>query len=206
MINQFIEELDFPSREVMVYGFESCQYKNVSSMLSRKGYRVHNAALGIMPGFTYQGWEIEKLPLELKSDKEICKAALVNLIFENYKRSKRNDPLIPLIFCLETNAHPFSIARAVERNEDIGNSELRRCYKLYQFIKPIAEKTFLFFNVSNTYDDIYLNQVCPIWERADWSESIQRRESTPNSNQRPKTRWQDVLQSAISRVKLRSNL
>lgn len=88
-----------------------------------------------------------------------CKAALVNMVIENFKRRKEELPTIPIIFSVgkddDVKLDIHAIAnRASPKSKGMTNSEIRRAYKLCfdpglsEEIRTIAKESFLFISLT----------------------------------------------------------
>lgn len=162
------------SNQVLVYGFDDCEYEKVYAFLSKnskvKGFpiqRVFNWALGmssiadIAPKevTTLEGRKMNWFPSKEGDQRDTtrhCKAGLANLVMENYKRKREGLPLIPAIFCLEKDGDFLKFetedmtTKEAHLNSLVSHSELRRMYKLChdkevpERVRAVAQETFKF--------------------------------------------------------------
>jgi len=173
--NQSIKDLglDKPKSTAMVYGFQHCEYEQVCQGLKKKIVRAYDWSLGNNSCKTInlsgeRVYKIDPGALQAKNAKKMCnrycKAGLVNLVIENYRKQKNGEPLTPVIFCIdiENNPYPLTSKNLLSKTKVVGNtvmnqvvthSELRRAYKLCndprvrEDIREIAKKTFKFVHV-----------------------------------------------------------
>jgi hypothetical protein len=176
--------IDYPSltrvlggetQQLMVYGFADCKYDIIATALRRPSpfgekisgnpvqrvfdHTLANTYLTESPETTYtlEGSRIQKIkfPDNIASK---CKAALVNIIIENCKRTTKGLPLIPVLFAISISTdssgfYPPSIADLITNKKHITLKELRRAYKLCsdpslpEYVRTIAERTFKFVKV-----------------------------------------------------------
>src|SRR5690349_12789835 len=97
----------------MVYGFDSCHYNEVNEELTDSALFKHvfNYTLG------YEGHEeahevtprISQVKTSKQGTADTCKAALVNIVFENCKRMKNGKPLIPVLFAIDCDKNKYSL-------------------------------------------------------------------------------------------------
>lgn len=207
------------TKQVMVYGFESAHYLFVGSSLRNTGgyeasLRVYDAFLGVRsPRYTetVEGYDIEYIPY-VESDtlhqktKRMCKTVVTILMLENYKREKRGLPLIPLLFCVDSNTIPAKQRLTPESltTKDKGinalctHAELRRLYKLckefeesplreLQDIARIAKETLKPVRVEiQQRGEIRLVSVPPIWDHPGWKQAWENRMSIDPSGRKNK--------------------
>lgn len=184
-------------KQVMVYGWWFCHYKEVSEALRNNGHKVFDYTVGkanATNATTLEGYKIEKLFPEKpeSTTHRSCKNGLTNLLLDNYKRVEQGLDIIPVIFCVDaddneepSNAETMS-SKTLKNNKYITNSELRRCYKLYkelenspdqelQKMAQIAKKMFKFVKVSKEGNQAVLKKVPALWEQPDVSEALDKR-------------------------------
>lgn len=174
-LNNIISE----SKQVMVYGWLDCNYKDLIEDLKKEDSpikRVFDFSIGRPNNFytTLEERSFEQInPIPLirkkispeKDGAQYCKAGITNLILENYKREKIGLPLIPLIFCVDiddNSHHNNSVTLSSKEdkyNRLITHKELRRCYKLCKELESseglceiakIAQKTIKFVKLTKT--------------------------------------------------------
>jgi len=141
------------------------------------------------PISTIEGRQIERIPytdspLPLAS----CKAGMVNIVFENYKRSKEGLTLIPILFCIDIddNRYPHDIKSIIHKKlstKCFTHSELRRAYKLCceledEELKEIAQKTFKFVKVKIIDRNYGLESIPAPWENRNWAVTWAKRKET----------------------------
>lgn len=205
------------SSEVVVYGLEICKYIDVHEALSSLNIKSHIASEYHLPLF---------IPLTLNRERssanakliigDECKHIVVNLIIENYKRSREGKPIVPLLFCVGTeddlSCEELNIDLLFEKSTSIVNKELRRCYRIYAEttadIRDIARETFKFVHVKQNpvdHEEYILEEVPPFWEKEGFNQKWQKRIVDPNrpsqvaARQHPKQhKWKSKLLSAIS--------
>lgn len=155
---------------------------------------------------TMEGREIEKLYVyDEKQDKIMNrqgKAAITNMLLENFKREQEGLEPIPVIFFMDENKSFFGKDTTAEKmsskedkfNKLFINSQLRRCFKLYQELKDsdqpelrqmaeVARKMFKFVIVTNEKDKAVLKELPPIWDRKDVFEGMHKRaDQSKNKN------------------------
>jgi hypothetical protein len=209
------------SKQVMIYGWKHCGFYELNPFFS------YNKNSPFKKVFTYHAGEHDqpkssRTTLEARVMDQIqvanegefdekaftrpCKAALTNLILENYKRTKEKKQLIPIIFFtdIDNNRHPANARTITSRefpgNNLVTNSELRRVYKLCNAIgnpelEEIARKTFKFAKVTTGTDGkVSFLQVEPFWEAKDWKSAWQQRLVTKiPKNKNENVRWKEQL-------------
>lgn len=210
------------NKQFMIYGFEHCNYRSTYMDLQRPGCRFEMLTDG--SDTTLEG-DLEKIPYTpcstSNSDKIAarCKAQLVNLVFENYKREKLKIKPIPLLFFLdiENNKYPLTPKEWTSKDEKFSKiitfKELKRIYKLCNFtqysgfspeelekdkelrdrckeIERIAREMFIPVRLNA---DGSLTKLAPPWEdkefAACWAERMKH--SSPSS--KTKISWRNEL-------------
>src|ERR1700722_18699429 len=158
---------------------------------------------------------MEQIPLSSSSMAKVCKAAIVNLMLENYKRKQEHKPLIPLIFCYDIEDKkriitPESIAsRETNCNKVITNKELRRCYKIccelekdpkLQEIAEIAKESLRFLKlVGNDSTEYKMELIDPFWKSPEWETKWKDRIATKQpANPSKRNPWREELKSAVA--------
>jgi hypothetical protein len=204
------EDLDFDSvkniigdsKQVMVYGWNHCHYIAITSALefSKESFleKVFNFQVGdecALNTETLEGREIEKLTVHIKPEKRthrISKNGITNLLLENYKRIKKCEKIIPLVFCLDADGNIYDInsdtltSKHAYLNNLITNSELRRCYKLhrelqdspneeFQELAKIAKVMLKFVKVTRDGEKAILQQLPAIWDLPNISQAMKKR-------------------------------
>ena len=224
-----INKLDFDnvsnicenSKQVMVYGWSHCGYEEIAELLktSRNSSikKVFNSFLGLkLPAKaealkTCEGTFIEQIQVPLKKPYELtqvingqCKAALANLVLENYKRIKEGKQIIPLMFCydIDENPHPSDEKNITSRdpkiNKLITHSELRRCYKLCKevgdlTVEAVAQKTIKFVKVNRKANgQTTFQEIEPFWLKKDW-DSVWKKRKLSKIAKIKKKPWREQL-------------
>jgi hypothetical protein len=215
-----VNKLDFDSinticgnsKQVMVYGWSHCKYEKIADLLKTSPNspmkKVFDSYLGLKSSAeerkTCEGTVIEQLKVPLNGMLRPCKAALTNLVLENYKRMKEAKPLIPLIFCydIEGNRYPSNEETITSRdpkiNKLVTHSELRRCYKLCKdvgdsTIEAVAQQTIIFVKVcKGTNGETTFQKIEPFWLKKDWDSVWKKRQSSKISTVK-KRPWREQL-------------
>lgn len=221
------------TKQVMVFGFASARYMHVIEHLDEAQHKIQKVFTyrigediphGTDQTHTAEGTKIIPVLREYGKNKAIarqCKTAISTLIVENYRRKKKGEPLIPLIFCVEysgkteeakefkTTSHQLT-SREEDFNQLITHSELRRAFKLckqceqsedpeLRELAQIARETFKFVRVEQEDHGRHrLTQVDPIWTADDWESSWQERLKTHNIKHLPESekkqfRWREQM-------------
>lgn len=200
------------SKATMVYGFYHCEYLNLQKALRKHLDFIFNCSLGNDTSSSEEELRYNQSnggfdkKIKSGSDKtsslsqslnRMCKAGLVNLILENYKRNLAGLELIPIIFCIDTteNPHPLTSENMLsktkknngfEMNRITTHSELRRLYKLCHDpkiddeIKEITQKACRFVKVASKkvekdLVEFSLEQVAPPWEDPSFQAQLEAR-------------------------------
>lgn len=193
------------SGQVMVYGWGHCKYGIVADTLNntqdpevksivQKAFKhsVIDPNKDVSLRETIEKRMFEEIPCTGRVESE-CKAALVALILENYKRKKTGLPIIPLIFLYDCNDNPYQTnvtsiyTRNLPLNNSVGNSELRRMYKLVDLVNDsslreigeIAEETFKFIQINIDDKTLHteLKLILPFWNDPKCEEAFKEREA-----------------------------
>lgn len=202
------------SREVVVYGLLDCLYRDVVAHLDSLG------ELNVYDVMTYDddGCRIPVIEIDMGADtrgdmvKRCSKAGITSVLIENYKRSQRGEPLVPLIFCIELQADHQQVVLNTERvakltghDSSVTDAELRRCFKSYREASPelrdIVERTFKFVRVrqDDQEKDLYhLQELTPFWKRPDWNQLWKERNAQKNKKVlNKKFPWRKVVAEKI---------
>ncbi|MCX6991444.1 MAG: hypothetical protein NTX49_10375 [Chlamydiae bacterium] len=165
------------SRHVVIYGYEKCGYEGVCYKLRQAISEKKSPLLGCynwnldpknipIPGLPdrvvtiIDGHELTKSPHPIG-----YKSGLLTIVLENCKRTSRNEPIIPVLFCVIYSAKPklFSAENAMKIDIDgeIKRSETGKelnlayklCYdpKLPHEIHSVAKETFIFVRTIGEY-------------------------------------------------------
>ncbi len=216
------------SEHTVFYGYDHCKYRQIADLCTSAGNPIYNYYL-----FGYNtpsekalcklySSTVNKEPSMLsnggqcKDGLRSCKANLVNLIFENYKRAMEGQPIIQLVFCIDIDDNPFPPKSEYLTNrytQDtkrrlITFSELRRAYKLCcEFsndeIRKVASETFRFVKVSREQGDkewifhYSLTKVDAPWSNKDWESLWKIREANPSTKETKRFPWKKELQRLI---------
>lgn len=209
MLNLNINSLDgicSYKEQVMVYGWKFCKYSEVINLLTThpdtpcKTVFSHRLGNRNFEDKTCEGRVIEKIAFADSAHKRThiarkCKAAIVNLVIENYKRLKDKLPLIPLIFCYDIDGKKREVKPSFIAARDLSTvgikmitaSELRRCYKLCKefeggplvSISEVAKKTIKFVKLHlNNRKEYEFKELAPVWEDPCWKPSWDSRMQT----------------------------
>lgn len=149
---------------------------------------------------------------------QLCKATLVNIVFENYKRAQQGLSLIPVFFGIDMDNNPYPTmphtvcAKDHSLNDKITHKELRRAYKLCfdpgvaVEIQTIARRTFVFLKVKvDDNGSIDFQSIDPVWSSKEWTKAWEQRKMLSNPKSKPlKTLdWRKNLQAAYMSTKSR---
>lgn len=134
-----------------------------------------------------------------------CKAALVNIVLENYKRSLEKLPPIKILFIAERAnskyaADPVAISsKEASLNGRVTHKELRRCYKLVHYsqnpdIAQIAKETIQFVKLNEANGSFTLSAIDPYWEKPEWKPAWEARLANPGTTPAKATPWRQELE------------
>jgi hypothetical protein len=143
-----------------------------------------------------------------------CKAAITNLVLENYKRNKEGLPLIPVLFAIDIdgNTKPLRVDRMTSKehrfNDQFTHKELRRAYKLCTHentqVCKVACETFKFIklkHLGNNEWDIEL--IDPPWSHPQFAEHwTQRKQLSHSAQKADEFNWRKQLAEQISRYEV----
>lgn len=214
--------------QIVIYGWEHCLYSFVNAALSKIFKKVFDYRVTDKNRITLEGHHVEAIAYSpsISPLKRKCKMGLVNVVFENYKRSLNQMPLIPILFVVDIDENPFPMSSSSltsRNNNKMTSSELRRAYKLCKELKTgqlkkiskIAEKSIKFVKLSlNQEDKCELVELRPLWEADDWGACWQSRKNTVKSDEKlalnkydEKTiSWKDELSKAVEKYDNMINL
>lgn len=206
---------------LVVYGWTHCLYEEVGGSLQKHYNKsVYDYSLGDPSEEDFvQERLIRKLQIPDESDGTICKAALVNIVFQSFLAVQQDRPLIPILFITKNSDKKHSCnARTITTREStmnalVTNKELRRCYKLCHYKVPeiaeIAKRSFIFVEITHqkSSNDCVLNPIAPFWEEVDWKFHWSQRQATKakNSKQYLENGWGTQLDKFLEEAK-ESNL
>jgi hypothetical protein len=210
------------SRQAMVYGNQSCKYAEVFNTLALDPrspvLKVYNYLLGCYDKdeITLEGRPFYKIRFPLSSTERVsiarkCKAGIINLVFENFKRKQLNLPTIPLIFCIDIDGKEskdtFKTIFARTPTKGITNSELRLCHKLCSKLKSdpilsqitgIARETLKFVKVVDNGVNYELEAAPTDWDNEEWeAQWNQRQETKLHETKWPVNGWRSQLKRAM---------
>lgn len=193
--NESVLNIMEDNKEVMVYGYEHCKYKEVAASISKMDIKVYfwndfEEAAGrkitkfITPDITNlsSAENVQKLFFAHE-----CKRTLTELLYENFKRKEEGLPLIHLIYCLdiEDNPYPFSQNSLLSLDPNVKNlithKELRHYYKMSENfhdprIREIANEILHMVKlVKGPKESFYLKSINAPWNEADWKENLDER-------------------------------
>lgn len=203
------------SDQALIYGWEDCHYLKISKRLNNPFSSIkktYDCSLGIQakPDATWEGRHFEKIR-DKQNCAAICKNAIVNVIFENFKRMKAGLPFIKVLFFLDFDGYqygyahlPHSVTSRGRENKLVTHSELRRSYKLCKELEggdldniaKIAQSSIVFiklvFNKLTSLTEFQALQ--PFWEHPDWQQLWQGRTATKNPRLSTSTWRTDLFQ------------
>ena len=205
-----------PAQEIMIYGYASCGYRTLSSILSASSTthikKIFDFKCGENPSqtvLTLKGLPIAKIEYSSSSDyykpiNRACKSAIVNIVFENLKRKRQKEEIIPILFCIDRtdNPHPPTPAAITARNGIVTNKELRRAYKLCEEledpeINAVARETFRFAKwTGSDKNNFNIEPIKAPWKDKNWKKSWEERIRTkkPSREASEKTKfWREEL-------------
>lgn len=229
------------AEQVMVYGFTHAKYDEIYGSLKAPESPIRKLfdwEFGNPKNpdrcVTLEGMTIEEFAIDpvVSSEKEtcsrVCKAAVTNLVLENFKRSKKGLPLIPLLFCIESPTtvehHKLTVqsltSKESKTNGLITHSELRRVYKLCkeleresdslaQTLAHLAQSTLKMVRVEHQDglgETFVMQSVLPVWEQSEWEEAWKKRIQQKSPEVRQKERqakphyWKDQLLDRAHRI------
>lgn len=157
------------SKEVMVYGFGSCQYVHVSMALHALQFRAirqdifkgefemldydkdpHNPNfVQVSDSDDYEEYRQREQTILFARE---CKALITSLCIYNLKRKQSNESIMPLLFCVESEFPGYApvsvnIKSVAESHPMLGtyitDEELRRCSKMFYFETEPEFKTVI---------------------------------------------------------------
>lgn len=221
-------------QEVTVYGLKDCRYYSVINALEKQNIKTNCWSEINFPIIKYDDINFDpnnnmatEKAKAMVSNSRKYKTIITSLVIENYKRSKENKPLIPLLFCIgleEANKKIVLNAKKVAEsrrgrdmdqpdnpaNSSITEKELRRCYKMCTETSPelrkIAKETFKFVKLKQdpSHPRLFtLEQVKPFFEEDFWDQAWQERRKHRLPVQFPKHySWRLMLPPEISNHRL----
>lgn len=226
LIMKYIVKLDYSSvnaicknsSEVLVYGFKHCAFTQIKTTLRKPCSPLKKVYKNIWffesGECSSTGEKIQCIHIEPDKAKNFskkmacqCKAAIINLVFENYKRKKKGLPLIVLLFCIDIddNKYPYDIgnftSKAADLNNKITHSELRRCYKLAcefedERIRAVANESFKFVRLKKKEDGFEMVEIAPPWEEKEWRAKWALRKTLTNVVEK-KNPWREQIKTFI---------
>jgi hypothetical protein len=201
------------SSQAMVYGFKSSKYEEIGFWLCKKhspikklfdwtlGYKGTDASVIT----TLEGRKIHQFPYN-RSDsphKTIgrqCKAALTNLVWENYQRRRQGLPIIPLVFCIDNDDKPGDLDATLSTKDSnsVTLLELDRAFNLAclfedEEIRAAAEATFKFVKVAKTGKNSYRLETI----EAPWANKERRGKFEARALRSKQPRWSQELKETI---------
>lgn len=207
------------SNQAMVYGYHDTSYGSLEALLilnpASQIYKTFDSStIREIDAKTLEGRIIETVPTKKISEKNLtptlnknikyaCKASIVTLALENYKRKVEKIPIIPLIFVVNLNNslsyyNPKEISESDRQSARVTPSEIRMCYKLYSEFKdsPIKEladavkEMFLFVNIQvNARNNVNFEKVNPVWEHAAWTQEWTKRQQGKDASKLEKIKY-----------------
>lgn len=198
ILKKSIEEIS-KNNQLMIYGFQHCKYLEVAAILKKHSFSI----LTFDSRDTLEG-SLARIPYTIVSPSSLCKAQLVNLVFENYKREKMKKKLIPLIFFvdIENNKYPLTpkewTSKDPRLNHIVTFQELKRLYKICEFTKNsdlTEEETHKLSRVCKAIEQIGKKMVIPVRLNKNSTITIL---SFPWHNKQFPTYWHTRMQTASS--------
>lgn len=196
--------------QVVVYGWRSCKYIELTKFLD---FDFDAYAWKSWPKKFSADW-VEKTDDIQLYERRICKAVIVDVVFQNFKKAFSNKPFTPLIFCVDiegrvrkvSNEHIAS--RSADCNDIVTHKELRRCAKICveiesdKYLKAIAETakmTIKFVRLVGSDQSGYsFEEVQPFWEAKDWKDAWDKRMKTAKqSKEKNPIEWKRVLKEKM---------
>lgn len=228
-LNDFISQCA-PYQQAMIYGRAACGYMEISGWLEDQKIQGHfRDVFDCFLGEAERDKEEDYASLQHKtSDKRVirkinhegsflstceCKAGLVNMVIENFKRKQDGIPIIPIIFVVEKDDLKLDVISIVDKGLPYSkcfiNSEIRRAYKLCfdsnmaEEIRVIAKETFLFISLTtNTVTDsvqfTFTTCLAP-WESFEWEARWKNRLKSIHSSHKSYP-WRKELQKIITTI------
>jgi hypothetical protein len=247
-IESVVKVIGKDTKQAVVYGFQHCKYTQVHLAIDQKPdsplLKVFDSVIGndvdrsIIPReylTTLEGKEIyqirsdagdPRLPVPKQCARR-CKAGLVNLVFENYKRIKQGLKPIPLLFviditnnrcpltseniCSKTKTKGVTQTFSISMNSVVTHEELRRAYKLCnekdlgKEINQVARQTFKFIKVfqNGAENEFGIVEIAAPWDKPDWATLWERRMiESAHSIDPQKHCWRMQLKSLATNFKM----
>lgn len=204
-----LKEICGTSKAVVIYGLNYKHNEKIRDAISRT-----NLGLNV---YLYDSIPFKMLKSNEDNTKRLCKTTLVNLILENYQRKRNDQPIIPLIFCLnyednrikiEFNARKAATSHSAP-SANITDAEIRRIYKIYLHqdleIKHLVLETFKFVKLVKTKNNQeqfeiiaapFLNET---WEQA-WKYRKSIKKPTGNFFS-PRSDWRNQFNAVLNKLK-----
>ncbi len=231
-----------PDNEAMVYGFEHCDFDRVRHCFGHfhlaKDYSLRHKEISLYTnvlGYDHRqeyndlakrmdGRKIHQINAGLTGISELskavllgCKAALVNMVLENYQSQITGKKMVPIIFCIDitNNRFPLTSEDVLSKtktilkngttsslaNDLVTHKELRRAYKLCHDpmmplkFREVAKESFKFVRVeeirrdelSNLEISITLQPTSAPWEAKNWDNQWAMRKSLSHPATKKKT-------------------
>ncbi len=153
--------------QVMVYGATHAGWGTVIEILAQEKSPLKDMlvcdAMGTVEGTpkTLEGRVIEKVVSSNKL-KGLCKSAIVNILFENFKRKKEGLPLLQIIFSLNIVSEgeapvPLNIDEILGKYgvaaHHTTSAELRRLYRCFQMMPNLVSESVKFIHLKKPTKD-----------------------------------------------------
>ncbi|ASQ45117.1 hypothetical protein [Legionella clemsonensis] len=223
------------SKEVLVYGFSNCQYGYVARALNALTIKamikdsfknefemlefdsqphVPDASLDLN-SIDYQEYvEREKTILFARE----CKALITSLCINNLKRKQNNEPIIPLLFCIEGEFSGYSVSLNIKSVAEshpmlgtyITDEELRHCFKMWMFetepeFKEVIRETIKFVKLLPhpvEPESYQLQSIAPFWEKPEWAAALDKRQpmKTPEALKKKTFPWREITAQKVSAI------
>lgn len=204
------------SKHIVVYGYKDCLFELISEQIKEDratapfkhvlDWRIGDEFINDDALLTLDGTQIERIKVDYNEDvKRSCKATLVQIVFENFKRKKMGLPLIPVIFCVDIDANKWvfrptdTLSKAPGLNKLRTHSEIRRCDKLcntfsHSKIREVAQETFKFVKVkklseASGTDHLGFEEIAAPWKSPEWEAASKKRKEQPSDPRKTKFPW-----------------
>ncbi len=134
--------------EIVIYGFSHCCYGMLFTLLKGTSFKPLNYDnyFPLNPLAT----ELPSSYTATKSHIRLYKAILVSVMVENYRREKKGLPIVPVIFCIDTDEKIHRPSDLLRKTRCATISELKVAQAFCtdplfsEEMQRVAQKTFLF--------------------------------------------------------------
>lgn len=201
------------SRQAMVYGFKASKYEEIGHWLCKKkspikklfdwsmGYRgTDSSVITTLEGRKIHQFSYKRSDSPHKTIGRQCKAALTNLVWENYQRRLKGLPVIPLVFCIDNDEKPGELDATLAKTDSnsVTLLELDRAFNLAcifddEQIRAAAEATFKFVKVAKTGKNSYRLETT----EAPWANTERRKKFEARAIRIQQPLWSQELRETI---------